>query len=312
VLAVAQSVLQLTPHDDIETYIASIAGRIGAIARVHTLLAEDGWVSASVKALIEAELAAHSKPAGRIEISGPDATAPPHAAQAITMIVHELATNAAKYGALSEPDGRLSIALERNGQDLIINWSEHAPHPISRPPRLGFGSRLVTTLVEQQLDGSVVRDWSANGLSVRLTAPGLGFGRLPSPAADAPREKPAQAHRELTDRLILLVEDDALVSMALEQALKDAGGRVRAFHTVDAALSSVRKAPPDLAVLDVNVRGVPITPVAAELAQRRVPFIYVTGYGDDLAELPRGAVVRKPCAPDVVRAALQRAETGAI
>jgi DNA-binding response OmpR family regulator len=94
--------------------------------------------------------------------------------------------------------------------------------------------------------------------------------------------------------------------MALEQDLKDAGGRVRAFRTVDEALSSVRSAPPELAVLDVNIRGVLITPVATELERLSVPFVYVTGYGDDLSELPHGDIVRKPCAPIVVRAALQR------
>jgi PAS domain S-box-containing protein len=303
-LAVVQSILQLTPHDDVETYIASVAGRIGAVARVHTLLAEDGWVSASVKALIEAELAAYRQQAALIEISGPDAAAPPHAAQAITMIVHELTTNAAKYGALSTREGRLSISLGYRGDDMTIDWVEHMPHPAPQPAELGFGGRLVTTLAEQHLDGAFVRTWSTNGLSVRLTVPGLG--PLPTASVETPREEAVQAQSELTGRAILLVEDDPLVSMALEQTLKDAGARVRAFHTVDDALSSVRRAPPDLAVLNVNVRGVPVTPVATELTRHSVPFVYVTGYGDDLKALPHGAIVRKPLAPGAVRAALQR------
>jgi CheY-like chemotaxis protein len=258
-----------------------------------------------VKALIEAELAAHREQPGLIEISGTDAAAPAYAAQAITMILHELATNAAKYGALSTPEGRLSISLDRIGDDMTIDWVEHVPHRISQEPEPGFGSRLIATLAEQQLDGSIVQNWNTNGLSARLTVPGVGDLSPPS-FESLRRDGPVDAHRNLTDRAILLVEDDALVSMALEQALKDAGGRVRAFRTVDEALSSVRKAPPELAVLDVNIRGVPITPVATELERLSVPFVYVTGYGDDLSELPHGAIVRKPCPPIAVRAALQR------
>jgi PAS domain S-box-containing protein len=304
VLAIVRSVLQLTPHDNIESYVESVSGRIGAVARVHTLLAEKQWRSASLRALIEAELAAYRQHTGRIRISGPDAAAGPQAAQALAMIVHELATNAAKYGALSVPDGRLTITLGRENDDVTLEWVEDAPHPVSKPPELGFGSRLVATLVERQLDGAIVYDWRTNGLSVRLKFCGLG----PAPAAqgvEEPCAQPELVRNGLSDRAILVVEDDALVSMALEQSLTDAGGRVRAFRTVNDALISVRRAPPELAVLDVNVRGVPVTPVAAELLQRGVPFVYATGYSDDLAELPGAAVVHKPFAAEDVRIALE-------
>jgi CheY-like chemotaxis protein len=220
------------------------------------------------------------------------------------MIVHELATNAAKYGALSVPDARLAIALGREGDDVTLEWVEDAPHPVSKPPEPGFGSRLVATLVERQLDGAIVYDWRTNGLSVRLKFCGLGPA-LATQGVEAPCAQPKLARNGLSDRAILVVEDDALVSMAIEQSLTDAGGRVRAFRTVNDALISVRRAPPELAVLDVNVRGVPVTPVAAELLQRGVPFVYATGYSDDLAELPGAAVVHKPFAADDVRVALE-------
>jgi CheY-like chemotaxis protein len=221
------------------------------------------------------------------------------------MVVHELATNAAKYGALSVREGRLTITLGREADNVTLEWVEDAPHLISKPPEPGFGSRLVATLVERQLEGAVVYDWRARGLRVHLTFAGLDPAAALGPETPRGQGQAKPARNGLADRAILVVEDDALVSMALEQSLTDAGGRVRAFRTVNDALISVRRAPPELAVLDVNVRGVPVTPVAAELLQRGVPFVYATGYSDDLAELPGAAVVRKPFAADDVRVALE-------
>jgi two-component sensor histidine kinase len=301
-MALVESILQLTPRDNVDAFVESITGRIGAIARVHTLLAEDPGAP-SVKKLIESELAPFYR-AGQVEIEGDDASAPPAAAQAFAMVLHELATNAAKYGALSAPEGRLTVRTRWQGSNFTIEWIEKAPRAIRPPTQPGFGTRLIKILVEQQIGGHVSSEWPESGLSTRISLTGLG---LAARGRATPPERPAgPVLHDLRDRSILVVEDDALTAMTLAGALRDAGAHVRAFNNVEEALSSVRSAPPEFAVLDVNVRGAPVTPVAAALSRRGVPVVYATGYSDNLAELPPGIIIRKPCPPAEIVDLLQR------
>lgn len=308
VLAVVQSLLQLTPRRDIESFVHGVSGRIAAIARVHTLLAHSRWRAASVQSLIRDELAAY-RAADQISIAGEDAAVEPEVAQAIAMITHELATNAAKYGALSRKDGRLDVGVERTGAGLMIFWTERAPQIAAAPARQGFGMRLIRQLVERQLDGAVHFDWAEGAMAVRLdlkahidpAAPAAGGGSAHDP-------RPA----DLSGRRVLVLEDDALIGMALQQELERQGARPVLCSSIDAALALLERETPELAVLDVNVHGRTAAPVAALLAERSVPFIYATGYSDALGELPRAPIVRKPCAPlDVAEALSQaRAQVG--
>src|SRR5262249_25132591 len=145
VLALVQSVLHLTPREDSGAFVNSVTGRIGAIARAHPLLAEDPG-AASVRTLIESELAAFGR-AGQVKIEGDDARAPPSVAQALAMVVHELSTNAAKYGALSTPDGRLTIKTHREGARFVVDWIEEARRSAHEPKQAGFGRQLIKILV---------------------------------------------------------------------------------------------------------------------------------------------------------------------
>ncbi len=105
----------------------------------------------------------------RISISGDDVAIDDRGATPLALVFHELATNAAKYGALATPDGRIDIMSQLEGEDVVITWREQGGPPVNGPPsRTGFGSRLVDMSVVQQINGTIDRDWLSDGLSVRL------------------------------------------------------------------------------------------------------------------------------------------------
>jgi two-component sensor histidine kinase len=180
VLAVVLSLLRLTPREDSTLYARSVEGRVAAMARVHTLLAEGHWIGADLQEIAEAELEAYASPRtgaalhpDRITIAGPPVRLVPHAAQAMSVVLHELATNAGKYGALSVPNGHISILwrLESDGT-LDLEWSESGGPPIEGVPVYqGFGSKLIDSTVRRQLGGDVRFQWEQKGLRCVITAP---------------------------------------------------------------------------------------------------------------------------------------------
>ncbi|SDB60921.1 PAS domain S-box protein [Belnapia rosea] len=188
VLAVVQAALRLTPKGDTEAYAKAVEGRVMALARAHTLLAAGRWTGARLRALLESELAAFlsvtETDAGggqRAELHGPDILLPPTSAQALSIALHELATNAIKHGALSAPGGRISVSWRIAGETdrgtLWLRWSEAGGPPVAgQPERRGFGSRVIEATIRDQLGGMVRAAWEPGGLIYDLTMP-LGHKR---------------------------------------------------------------------------------------------------------------------------------------
>jgi PAS domain S-box-containing protein len=167
-LATIQAIIRLTRADDVEDYVAALSGRIHALARAHTLLASSRWAGADLRRLAEEELGAYAH-AMRIAVGGPSVLLPPSSAQAVAMALHELATNAAKHGALSNDAGRVSVEWRWDGDRLVICWTERGGPAVARPTRRGFGSGLITTMIAGQLGGDVGLDWQPQGLVCTLT-----------------------------------------------------------------------------------------------------------------------------------------------
>jgi two-component sensor histidine kinase len=172
---VVQAIVGLTRDQDPEAFRAAVIGRIAAMARAHNLLAREGWDRAEMAELVAAELAPHRAESGpdRITLEGPNLALAAGAAQPLAMALHELATNAAKYGALSVPEGRLAVRwtrCEKGG--LELRWTERGGPPIAgAPSHQGFGSSVVRNTVERQLGGTSDFDWRSEGLEVTIHLP---------------------------------------------------------------------------------------------------------------------------------------------
>ncbi len=191
VMAVALSLVRLTPREDAGRFAAAVEGRIAAMARAHSLLAGGRWGGASLRSLAEGELLGMLD---RAELTGPAVRLAADAVQPVAMLLHELATNAAKHGALSVPEGRVALRWEFTAPEegLRLIWRESGGPAIEGPPaRRGFGSRMLVSLAERQLGGRLEFDWRPEGLAVTLTLPARQVvqdmaGRQP-PASPHPR-----------------------------------------------------------------------------------------------------------------------------
>ena len=186
-LAVVQSVLRLTPADEPRAFAAAVGARVAALARAHSLLAEGGWSGADLRAVAERELAPYAAPkhgAATAALKGPvvslDGPPVPLAAAAVqpfAMVLHELATNAAKHGALSALGGRVEVrwrAGRRAAEDglLRLSWTETGGPPLAGvPARRSFGSRMIEATVRRQLGGALERRWEPTGLVVEVAVP---------------------------------------------------------------------------------------------------------------------------------------------
>jgi PAS domain S-box-containing protein len=171
-LAVVQTMLRLTRAEDIPGFARAVEGRVSALARAQTLLADVSWDGADLRALLEGELAPFLT-GQRVVLDGPSVLLPPGVAQPIAMAAHELATNAAKHGALSAPGGQVAVGWTlRAGRELRLRWTESGGPPVAGPPgRRGFGSRVLEGTVARQLGGAVRLDWRPAGLACEMEVP---------------------------------------------------------------------------------------------------------------------------------------------
>jgi PAS domain S-box-containing protein len=173
VLATVQATVNLTVSDTPDGLKQEIQGRIQALANVHKLFGESRWTGAELNRLVADELAPYRESGdGRARIDGPDLMLRPDMAQAIAVLLHELATNAAKYGALSVPDGHVRVDWS-HGPDgpLVLRWTEAGGPLVEPPTRRGFGTRVSEHMVRVQLSGEIRFDWRAEGLVCEIALP---------------------------------------------------------------------------------------------------------------------------------------------
>ncbi|HLX17840.1 MAG TPA: HWE histidine kinase domain-containing protein [Bradyrhizobium sp.] len=169
-LALAQSIVRLTRGESVRAYMQAVEGRISALARVHTILSLSSWQGAEITRLVDEELAPYSM-SDQIAFGGSNVQLQPATAQTLAMVLHELVTNSAKYGALSTLVGRLTVTWEVDGDALQILWEERDGPLVERPASRGFGTRSVIASIESQLGGQAQFDWRTEGLICRLSVP---------------------------------------------------------------------------------------------------------------------------------------------
>jgi two-component sensor histidine kinase len=168
-LATVQSIAMQTfqPNVDLAEARRKFTDRVAALGRANTLLGEEKWVGADVRSIAESVLEPYSND-GRVQIKGPQLRLPAAEALTLSMILHELATNAAKYGALSNTAGRVRIEWEGNSERFTLIWREEAGPPVQRPQREGFGSYLITSGLAAY-GGSAVTTYNEGGLVCVIT-----------------------------------------------------------------------------------------------------------------------------------------------
>ncbi len=310
----AQSARKAT---SLEGFIKTFSGRLKSMASAHQLLTATRWRGAGMLNIAAAELGGMAP--GQTRWEGPDLLLTARAANAMSLALHELATNAVKFGALSTDAGRVEARWRAlPGGGLELRWTESGGPPVGPVNRRGFGSTLLEKVAGRELDGEVAVEHRREGVTALIRAGASALAPVETPAAPAPAEpdQPAiaavdEAHYPAAPARIdgvrlLIVEDALLLALELEAGLQEAGAiMVGSAADVDEAMAMIDR-PIDAAVLDANLNGASVLPVASALAARGVPFVFATGYGDNRFN-PAGfdaPVIRKPYDVTQVAAAL--------
>jgi PAS domain S-box-containing protein len=276
-LAVVQSIVRLTKAKSQEAYAKAVEGRIQALAQAHTLLSESRWQGTDVERLLTEELAPYrGVDNARVQIEGPMVFLSPEKSQNFALVLHELATNSAKHGALSAAEGSLTIRWSVAGDKLVLSWEERGGPPVRPPRSQGFGTKIMNASIKRQIGGNVAWDWRPSGLHCTLHIPLTG-DRLPDP----PRPENLVQLPSGTARRVLLAEDDAIIGVMMRELLSEHGMFVVGpCCSVKEALAAA-EGDFDAAFLDVNLGDESIYTVATRLKERDIPFAFVTGYGKE-------------------------------
>jgi len=267
-------------------FVTSFSGRLQALAKLHTLLTQTNMRGTDLSELIASQVRLGSPDEDRVSINGPFLFLGPQEANHLGMVLHELTTNARKYGALSATGGRLAVSWEvrtNGGRRLLMQWTESNGPKVRAPDSRGFGMTLIEQTV-RVVGGEVSMHFAEDGLKCRIDWP----------LAEAPQETvstatmqfgdssivPTRVSPSLTGKRILIVEDEPLVAMDMQSMLSAAGCvPVGPAGTLREAKRLLAAEKCDAALVDVNLKGQPIEDLLPALRQAGVPFAFVTGYG---------------------------------
>ena len=283
VLAVVQSMLRLTKAETTEAYVAAVEGRISALSRAHMLLSECRWEGADLRRLVDEELEPYrNADASAVIAEGAVLLLDSRRAQTVALVLHELATNAAKHGALVLSSGRIRLGWRQEGSFLVLEWSESGGPPVHSPSSRGYGMRVISASIEQ-LGGEVKFDWQSEGLRCVLSLP---LAEKAKRLGDAARQQAAERPKRISlienNSRVLLVEDESLVAMMMADALVELGLTVIGpYGNAAEATQAVNDTPVGAAILDINLGREMVYPVAEVLEARGIPFAFVTGYGSE-------------------------------
>ena len=311
-LALVQSILRLTRAKSLPAYVTAVEGRIKALSRAHTILSQSRWHGADLRGLVDEELAPYRiGNVEKIKTSGPDVLLQPASAQTLALALHELATNAAKYGALSSMSGQLQLGWQLSDGKLVLDWNETGGPATKLPSVNGFGTRIILASIESQLRGHVAFDWRREGLRCVLSVPlcnTMETVELPESRGGF-ESAAAGAGIPLAGASVMLVEDEAIVALAVNDSLTDLGFSVIGpFSRVSDACRALQDNKVDAAILDINLNGEMVYSLAELLTARKIPFVFATGYGAESIEtrFEHIPVLQKPIEKDMLTRVFMR------
>jgi light-regulated signal transduction histidine kinase (bacteriophytochrome)/CheY-like chemotaxis protein len=295
----------------VEEFAAVLGGRIQALARAHDQITSLNWAPVALKALVESEAGAYlGARAGRIRMQGPEVALDPKAFATLALVVHEMMTNSAKYGALADSTGQVEVVWQLDqASSLIIDWKESGGPPVRPPARRGFGTTIIERSIPFDLSGDAELRFDLLGVQARFVIPAqyVQTMTMGSGIAVRPEAKPVAPGLSGT---ALIVEDNLIIAMSAEVILLELGARhVETAASVTEALKVIERLKPSFALLDLNLGNENSLGVGRELIEREVPFIFATGYGERAPippELGSVPVIQKPYTRDTIERALSR------
>ncbi|MFD2236820.1 HWE histidine kinase domain-containing protein [Aureimonas populi] len=306
--------------ESVDEFAAIIGGRIQALARAHDQVTNESFSTVSLRDILQTEISAYiGHKAARFHLSGPDILIEANAFATLALVFHELVTNSAKYGALSDSSGSVKVdwTIEPSGNCRIL-WRESGGPPVTPPMRRGFGSTIIERSIPHDIGGEAQVDYRLAGLEASFLLPATVLRPDARPAASG---KPEHGKGDAPGASFLpgaldglrglIVEDNMIIALDAEQLMLDNGmGAVFTAASVAEARKIIDAQAVDVALLDVNLGSETSFPLVADLDERRVPFVFVTGYGEQIdypAEAGEVRAIKKPFASEELLAALSKA-----
>jgi light-regulated signal transduction histidine kinase (bacteriophytochrome)/CheY-like chemotaxis protein len=296
----------------VEEFASMLGGRVQALARAHDQITNLNWAPVALRSLVESEAGAYlGARASRVKMDGPDVALDPKAFATLALVVHEMMTNSAKYGALADSTGQVEVVWKLDqGSTLTIDWKESGGPPVQPPSRRGFGTTIIERSVPFDLKGDAEIRFDLLGVQARFVIPANYVELMPSLAGAPSRVEANEPAPARISDTALIVEDNLIIAMSAEVILLELGARhVETAASVAQAILAIERAKPSFALLDINLGGESSIPIGKKLCEMNVPFIFATGYGErapipeDLAFAP---VIQKPYTREVVEAAIGR------
>lgn len=292
-----------------------LAGRIQALALAQNMLTERNWANTPFSTLLETEMSAFITQAHRVSVAGPEVLLTPKAYTTMTLLIHELITNAIKHGALSNSAGKIDIrwSVEADA-NLALHWIETGMTIERSPSRRGFGSLIIERAVPLDLNGESEHKLTRDGLVAKFLIPAKHFSR-PDEAIDmepvteadddptlssVPSVNSSPEEKKLGTALV--VEDNMIIALDEESALASMGfANTELATSVATAMQIIARGKITFAVLDVNLGVESSEPIAEELNRSGIPFIFASGYDEGLERLTgrfNAPLLKKPFTSD--------------
>jgi light-regulated signal transduction histidine kinase (bacteriophytochrome)/CheY-like chemotaxis protein len=295
----------------VEAFTEVVGGRIQALARAHDQITADNWGPASFRGLVAAEAGAYlGGKAARVRLAGPEVLLEPQGFTTLALVIHELMTNSAKYGALSDSRGHIDIETSFDAhRRLHVRWTESGGPEVKAPTRRGFGSTVIERSVPYDLKGEASVAYEPTGVIASFTIPASFARAAPGVPIEVPENEPKVEETAPLPQDVMLVEDNMIIALDAEAAIRRAGvASVRVASSVAQAMKAIDDKAPDFALLDINLGRETSFAVAERLAAIGVRFAFTTGYGEDIAFPPKLLGVhriRKPYTGDSLLAAMR-------
>ncbi|MEM6587813.1 MAG: HWE histidine kinase domain-containing protein [Pseudomonadota bacterium] len=317
ILALVQSISVYSRENatSFAAYTESLEQRIVALAGAHNLLTRADMEGALLQDILHFELKPFTG-SGRIKTRGPNIAFRPEAVSVIALLIHELATNAVKHGALSVSEGQVCVSWAKKSNGLELIWQERGGPTVKTPETPGFGLSMIEDAISYEFTGEAHLDFDPAGIKARFWLPRCTMAdaafimenqqeaeKLPIPATKRSGLKG------------LVVEDNFIVSKITEQMLMAEGfDHVDRAASVEESLKLQENGRYDLCLLDLDLRGQISISVAQSLEQKGIPFILTTGYdseGHDAIESFNAPTLTKPFDPETLRKTIAQMELSA-
>lgn len=306
ILAAVQSVAAQSARkaSSLDGFLKAFTGRLKSMSSAHDLLSAARWRGATLARIAAAELGGLAPNQTRWD--GPELFLTPRAAAALSLTLHELAVNAVKFGSLSAEAGRVEVVWRADPDGgFNLEWLETGGPMTSPPDKRGFGATLIEDVVGRELKGRATIEYRRSGVTAMIHAAADALVDTPEPEPVAPESEriietlgggeDSFKAGDIAGLRVLIVEDSLLLAMELEAGLEDSGVQVVGCAAELSEALQMLELSFDAAVLDADLNGQSVAPVAEVLRREGRPFVFATGYADKAAPMGFDApIVRKP------------------